>query len=61
VVLDWHELVERRFRQPRSGEARYVDAQQLAQQAGGERWLVPYQRDHTLVYQGWHTGNPTPR
>jgi hypothetical protein len=51
VVLDRHQLSERRLGEPRFVEPRNLDLQQLAQQAGGERRVIPDQGDHALVHQ----------
>jgi hypothetical protein len=51
VVLDRHELVERRLGEPRLVELRNLDVQEVAEQAGGKRRVVPNQRDHALVHQ----------
>jgi len=51
VVLDRHEVVERRLGQPGIVERRNLLVEQIAEQAGGERRLVADQRNHTLMNQ----------
>ena len=61
VVLDRHELRERCLAESRLAEPRNVDVQEVAEQAGGKRRVVPDQRDHALVHQRWrrHDDNAT--
>jgi hypothetical protein len=53
VVLDGHELIERGLGEPRLVEPGKLDVQEVAEQAGSKRRVVPDQRDHAFVHQRW--------